>query len=64
MHVLNDNAPLCKCSCDAYVNTVHMKMCHHTTATGTQLLLYQLQFGLAAMATLTAPLFRATARRG
>lgn len=35
-----------------------------TTATGTQLLLYQLQFGLAAMATFAAPLFGAAARRG
>lgn len=39
------------------------EMHHPTTATGTQLLLYKLQFGLAAMATFAAPLFRAVARR-
>lgn len=36
---------------------------HPTAATGTQLLLHQLQFGLAAMATFAAPLFGSAARR-
>lgn len=49
------------CVCVLMYVYVYRNMYHCTTATGTQLLLYQLQSGLAVMASFAAPLFRAAA---